>query len=150
MADQDGTVVVLLPIKPQYALPIMDGAKRVEFRKTPFARRPTHVIVYASSPIKCVLGHFEVAEVVVDSVEALWARYANVGGVTEHDFRKYYAGHRRGVALVIGRVHTLAEPLPLAACGPTTPPQSFMYLGRHVLDDLRRRRAADTLGTRAL
>ncbi len=142
MAGTESATVVLLPIKPQYARPIMDGTKGVEFRKTSFAHSPTHVLVYASSPVKSVLGYFEVGDIVVDSVEALWARYADVGGITEDAFRDYYVGHERGVALGVGPVHALADPLPLAALGLAGPPQSFMYVGRHVLDDLQRRSMA--------
>lgn len=69
--------IVLLSIKPQYARLIIDGSKRVEFRKTRFSRTPTQAIVYAGSPVMRVLGHVEVAEVRVDSPEALWSRYAD-------------------------------------------------------------------------
>jgi predicted transcriptional regulator len=120
----------------------MDGTKGVEFRKTPFARTPTHVLAYASSPTMRLLGYFDVSDVVVDSVDALWARYADVGGVTESDFREYYAGRDRGVALVVGRVHAFADPLPLAVLGLTTPPQSFMYIEPSLLSDLQGRGVA--------
>ncbi len=139
MAGETSTTVVLLPIKPRYARPIMDGTKGVEFRKTPFARKPTHVLVYASSPVMRLLGYFEVSEVVVDSVDALWARYADVGGVTQDDFREYYAGREHGVALGVGRVHAFADPLPLAALGLRIPPQSFMYIEPRLLNDLQGR-----------
>ncbi len=128
MADEANLTAVLLPVRPRYARPIMDGTKRVEFRKTPFARKPTHVLVYASSPVMKVLGHFEVGEIVLDSVDALWARYTDVGGIAEDDFREYYGGRERGVALGVGRVHAFTDPLPPAALGLTTPPQSFMYI----------------------
>jgi len=127
---------VLLPIKPEYAQPIMDGTKRVEFRKTVFTQTPTHVVVYASSPVKKVLGYFEVDAVDVDAVDTLWARYASVGGIAEGDFRDYYAGREHGVALGVERVVTLAEPVPLDALGLGGPPQSFMYVDREVLRQL--------------
>jgi predicted transcriptional regulator len=137
MAGEASATVVLLPIKPTYARLIMDGTKRVEFRKTPFARKPTHVLVYASSPTMRLLGYFEVGDVVVDCVDALWTKYAEVGGVAEDDFREYYGGRERGVALGIGRVHAFADPLPLAALGLTTPPQSFMYIQPRLLSALQ-------------
>jgi predicted transcriptional regulator len=137
MAGEASATVVLLPIKPRYARPIMDGTKGVEFRKTSFTRMPTHVIVYASSPVMRLLGYFEVGDIVVDSVDALWARYADVGSIAEDDFRGYYAGRERGVALGVGRVHAFVDPLPLAALGLTTPPQSFMYIEPHLLSDLQ-------------
>jgi predicted transcriptional regulator len=137
MASEASTNVVLLPIKPRYASMIMDGTKRVEFRRAAFARKPTHVFVYESSPVMRLLGYFEVGDIVLDSVDALWARYADIGGIAEDDFREYYGGRERGVALGIGRVHAFADPLPLAALGLTTPPQSFMYIQPRLLSALQ-------------
>ncbi len=84
-------------------------------------------------------------DVVIDSVGTLWSRYAGMGDITEHDFHEYYAGYERGVAFVVGRVLAFAEPLPLAALGVATPPQSFMYVKRDVLDDLQQRSMAAVL-----
>ena len=133
--------VVLLPLRPDYARPIMDGSTCVELRKTAFAHTPTHVLVYASSPVEKVLGSFEVAAVDIDCVEALWVRYADVGCITRDDFREYYAGRERGVALGVRHVVALADPLPLAALVLTGPLRSFMHVGHQVPDDLRQRSA---------
>jgi predicted transcriptional regulator len=127
-----------MPIKPRYAEPIMDGRKRVEFRKTVFAQTPTHVVVYASSPVKKVLGYFEVGEIEVDRVDALWAKHAAVGCIDEGAFRAYYDGREHGVALEVGRAVALDAPISLLALGVADgPPQSFMYLDREVLTLLR-------------
>ncbi len=136
MAGTETPTVVLLPIKPDFARPIMNGTKAVEFRKTVFAQTPTHVVVYASSPVKRILGYFEVDAVDVDAVDALWAKYGAVGGIDEDDFRDYYAGREQGVALGVERVVSLADPLPLEALGVCAPPQSFMYVDREVLRQL--------------
>ena len=88
-----------------------------------------------------MLDCFEVGDIVVDSIEALWSRYGGVGGITEGDVREYYVGRERGVAPGVGRVHAFADPLPLAALGLTGPPRSLMYVGHQVLDDLRQRSA---------
>jgi predicted transcriptional regulator len=137
MAGTDAPTVVLLPIKPEYAQPIMDGTKRVEFRKTVFSQEPTHVVIYASSPVKKVVGYFEVDTVDVDAVDALWAKYAGVGGIVESAFRDYYCGRERGVALGVDRVVALVEPLPLEVLGlKGGPPQGFKYLDSSVLRKL--------------
>ncbi len=44
--------IALMSIHPQYANAIVEGTKRVEFRKRPLARNVTHVIVYATAPVK--------------------------------------------------------------------------------------------------
>ena len=138
MARAESPVVVLLPIKPRYAQPIMSGHKRVEFRKTVFARVPSHVVVYASSPVQKVLGYFKVSDIDVAAVDALWAKYAPVGGIDKDDFVRYYAGREAGVAVGVGQVTAAAIPVGLADLGMDhRPPQNFMYVAPDVLQALR-------------
>ncbi len=138
MACAESRVVVLLPIKPRYAEPIMAGRKRVEFRKIPFARAPSHVVVYASSPVKQVLGYFEVSDIDIDDVDALWAKHARVGGIAEDQFARYFCGRDAGVAIGVGRVVTAGRPMALADLGLSgRPPQSFSYVDAAVLGRLQ-------------
>jgi len=67
-----------------------------------------------------------------------------MAGTKGVEFRGYYAGRERGLALGVGRVHALADPLPLAALGLATPPQSFMYVDPRLLSDLQRRSTTST------
>ena len=43
---QDG--VALLSVRPEYVRLIREGVKRVEFRRRPFTRRLTHIVIYES------------------------------------------------------------------------------------------------------
>lgn len=138
MACAESPVVVLLPIKPCYAEPIMAGRKRVEFRKTIFARAPSHVVVYASSPVKQVLGYFEVSGIDVDRVDALWTKHARAGGIAEDEFARYFYGRDAGVAIGIGCVVPAERPMGLTDLGlGRRPPQSFMYIDAGVIGRLQ-------------
>lgn len=137
MASGTSSEVVLLPIQPRYARQIMSGDKKVEFRKTVFKTPPRFVIVYASSPVKKVVGYFRVSGVRVDGIEALWERYAHVGGIEREYFAAYYAAREKGLALEVGDVVALEKPLPLDALGlDTRPPQSFSYVAQDIVDRL--------------
>jgi predicted transcriptional regulator len=141
MASPSIGSVVLLPIQPQYATPILGGTKQVEFRKRPFRRDVTHVVVYSSSPIQQVVGFFELLGIDEDSPEQLWRRYSRVGGITKMDYDRYYASTPRGVAIRVGRVHVLREPLPLARVDPDLhPPQSYAYLSDRAFARVRAQR----------
>ena len=134
MACPDGLPVVLMPIQPQYANPIIEGRKKVEFRKTKFRTPPSHVVIYASSPISCVVGYFEVTHVEIARVDALWEKYSTVGCIGEDDFVAYYGERDEGVVLGVGEVVVLAEPIPLEDLGLSSrPPQSFCYVHRDIL-----------------
>lgn len=121
--------VALLSVHPRYAYAILDGVKRVEFRKSEFKRDVSHVVIYATAPIGRVVGVFEVDGIDKQTPEDLWKSYHDVGGIEERSFFDYYSGHLHGVALKVGAVRRLTEPLSLGALRPgMTPPQSYLYL----------------------
>ncbi len=141
MASPSTRSVVLLPIQPQYADPILMGTKQVEFRKRPFRRDVTHVVVYSSSPIQQVVGFFELLGIDEDSPERLWRRYAPVGGIAKADYDRYYSETLKGVAIKVGRVHVLKVPLPLKRVAPDLrPPQNFAYLSDRAFARVRAQR----------
>lgn len=118
-----------MAIHPRYADAILRGDKRVEFRRTRFSREVTHVAVYATTPVKAVVGFFEVESVDTDSPPVLWRRYKAIGGIGVEAFEKYFAGAPRGTAIRVGRTVRFARPFAVSAVGTSTsPPQSFCYL----------------------
>lgn len=107
----------------------MDGSKRVEFRKTKFKQDVGRVFVYASSPVKQVIGFFDVQELVEAAPDKLWERFEAVGGIEEADFWAYYGNAEQGIAIVVGEVKRFDSPLDLAELtGSNVPPQSFSYI----------------------
>ena len=138
MVEPPDGAVVLLPIKPRYATQVMDGSKRVEFRRRPFGRLPEWIVVYASAPVQRVLGCFRVGRVDTDSPASLWERYSDVGGIQSADFWAYFGDRDRGTALCVDTVLTLRRPLSLADLdGSLRAPQSYKYLDRGVMTALR-------------
>lgn len=119
--------VALLPIKPIYAKAIIEGRKRVEFRKTRFRRPVTHIAVYASTPVKRIIGIFRVGDLEQDSPEQLWLRHREHGAISSEAFETYYSGVELGVAIGIADVEALASPVSLNALQ-VKAPQSFRYL----------------------
>ncbi len=129
MVGRAGQRIALLSIHPRFATKIMSGEKRVEFRKVMFASDVTHIVVYATAPIKKVLGFFEVKSVDEDTVSSIWSKYSSVGGISKSDFMKYFGGARKGVAINIGEAFLCAEPMSLSSVSKSSsPPQSFFYL----------------------
>ena len=129
MVEDSRRSVALLAVQPKYAVQLMDGTKRVEFRKTKFKQDVGTVYVYASSPIKQVVGCFEVKELVEGTPEGLWDQFKAVGGIDEVDYRAYYGEAEQGIAIVVGQVSKFSHPKELNEfTGSSTPPQSFVYL----------------------
>lgn len=137
--------IALMSIRPQFAASILDGSKRVEFRKRPLAADIGTVVIYATKPVGAVLGEFVVDEQAVGKPEELWARFADVAGIDRDGFFNYYDGSARAVGIVIGRVDRYDQPRPLGAVDPgarpprassTCPPRSAISYSRRSPDQI--------------
>ena len=118
----------LLSIRPEYARAIFSGDKRFEFRRVVFKRPVDVVVVYATSPIRKVLGEFDVKQVVSDSVDQLWENTKKRAGIDRQKFFNYFSNVETGFAIEIGETRQYEEPLCLDCHFGVRPPQSFQYL----------------------
>ncbi|MEX2221157.1 MAG: ASCH domain-containing protein [Candidatus Rokuibacteriota bacterium] len=137
MASGTSRVAALMSLHPEFAHLILEGRKRVEFRKRRFAETVTHVVIYATGPVKQILGFFEVSRLREDTPENLWNRYKRRGGIARNAFSAYYKQSRTGVAIEVGRVFRLPNPLDLSEVNPTAP-QSFVYISQRTISELTR------------
>lgn len=61
---------VLMPIKPKYANQILDGTKKFEYRKSKIRKETVRsVIIYATVPVKKVIGEAEIVDIIEDTPE---------------------------------------------------------------------------------
>jgi predicted transcriptional regulator len=121
---------VVMSVHPRFAEAIMDGRKKVEFRKRPLADDVTVVWVYATSPIQRIIGYFEVDSTLTAEPPDLWREFAGVGCIERADFDRYYEGSATGAGITIRRAVRLAVPIHIADLLPSgIPPQSYAYVG---------------------
>lgn len=122
----------LLAIKPEFAEKILDGEKHYEFRRKSFqdAEQLELVFLYASSPVKRIVGLFTSDRVVEASPEELWNLFSDKSGIAERDrFMDYFEGVDTGYAIHVNRTHRFAEPIdPVEQFGEYSAPMSFNYL----------------------
>ena len=79
---------VLLSIKPEFVEKIFAGTKKYEFRKSLFKRSDVKfVVIYASAPIKRVVGEFEIDDILSDDVNTIWERTGTTH-TAKRNFRK--------------------------------------------------------------
>jgi predicted transcriptional regulator len=127
--------IVLLSIKPQYVQAILAGRKKVEFRKKRFARPVKTVLIYATSPIKKIVAHFQIGQIDEGSPEELWRQYHSVGGIASEAYWSYFKNTKTAVAINITELNALVRPLNLCeVVGTNVPPQSYSYLENDALE----------------
>jgi predicted transcriptional regulator len=122
---------ILLSIKPKFVEKIFAGLKRYEFRRVIFkSKSVSRVVVYASHPVKRVVGEFEVGGVLALSREQLWRETKEFSGIAKAYFDAYFQNKELAYAISIKSVKQYSRPITLQAFSPTTarPPQSFMYV----------------------
>lgn len=120
---------VLLSIKPKYVKEIEDGAKLYEFRKSIFKQDTDEIWVYASAPIKQIVGKIYIDEIIEDTPKNLWSNCKKYAGICRNDFFKYFAGKEKGYAIKIKEYEIFDEPInPYVENDNFTPPQSYAYL----------------------
>jgi predicted transcriptional regulator len=120
---------VLLSIRPEFASKIFDGSKRYEYRRVIFKNQEvSRVIVYASDPIKLIIGEFEIEDILHDEPQMLWVKTKNHAGISERMFFEYFTNKSKGYAIKVKTTRMYDDPLPLNSFMVSSPPQSFMYL----------------------
>jgi len=120
---------VLLSIKPEFALKIFDGSKRYEYRRAIFKNQEvSRVIVYASDPIKQIIGEFEIEDILHEELQSLWVKTKRHAGISEKRFFNYFTNKSKGYAIKVKATRVYDDPLPLSSFVISSPPQSYMYL----------------------
>mgnify|MGYP006428831909 CR=1 FL=1 len=132
---------ILLSVKPEFAQKIIAGEKTVELRR----RFPIEkvigqlAVIYASSPLKKIIGYAVIKNVSLLPIDKIWNQYGKKAKVEKDFFDRYYSNLTHGFA-----IH-LREPLLLErqiCCQQLKdrygifPPQSFRYLSEEVLQSI--------------
>jgi type I restriction enzyme S subunit len=121
---------ILLSIKPQYVKSIIDGEKRYEFRKTIFKNREINrIFIYSSSPVKKIVGTFEIGGILEDHPANLWDNVKEYAGISNREYFSYFAGKSRAFAIEIQNLQEFNGPInPYETMPGFVPPQSYCYM----------------------
>jgi len=135
---QQKSKAVLISIHPKYVNKILDGSKKVEFRRVWAVQKVTHLVIYSTSPEMKVMATVEIEGVRTESKSILWEiAKAYGGGLTRRELRDYFHGVSKGHALLLNRVKRLKKPLSLAEIIPgVRAPQSYLYLSDEQFENI--------------
>ncbi len=129
MPIRKNKTIILLPIYPKYANAIMDGRKKVEFRKKNIPKTIEYVLVYSTVPEKKVIGYFKVKEVQEKTPKELWDDFGDCGEIEKDLFFDYYKGNEFAKGIVIEATTIFENPITLTDIDNNLrAPQSFRYI----------------------
>lgn len=123
---------LFIAVKPEYANKLISGQKDIELRKMrPHIQQGDYVIIYASAPVKAVIGFGKVKNIIECTPEEMWTRHSIRLGIMRNDFDLYYANHKKS----IGIEFDIIKPIPpiklmeLKKVDPNFhPPQIYRYV----------------------
>lgn len=143
LEPKPSSAIAFLPIKPEYAHRIVAGEKRFEFRKASFASQLSHIVIYASTPIKKIIGIAAVTSIDISSPTATWENTKHAAGISRSAFRAYFYGKKLAYAIVIDKVHVLDRWVsPDEIVEGFKIPQSFVYVKAPFLKRVMKKGAA--------
>lgn len=120
---------VLLSIKPEFVEKIFAGTKKYEFRKSLFKKYDIkYIVIYASAPVKRVVGEFEIDDILSDDVNIIWERTKKHSGITKTFYNSYFKRKKIANAIQIGHLTKYEIPKTLSDYNIPQAPQSFCYI----------------------
>ncbi len=139
--DQDRMIV--LSLKPRFAEAILAGTKTVELRRTrPKIKVPTRALLYASTPVRALLGTCIVTSVNSAPLSDLWREFGSRVNLRYPEFMSCFEGAEVGTALTLAQQQPLTRRVPLQDLRADPigfrPPQSFSYVDSKTGDRLLR------------
>lgn len=137
----DERLSILLAIRPIHAEDILCGRKIFEFRRVMPVRMPRRVVLYSSHGVGKIVGEFEVARVIGDTLDEVWKQASAYAGITRRQFDEYFAGLEVANAFEVFAPKRYANPVDPRVFAESrglrfVPPQSFAYLPMHGLESM--------------
>lgn len=130
--NQWGNVVanILLAIKPEFVEKILNGQKKFEFRRRVPSANVDKIIIYATAPVKKVVGVARVREIISKPPNDLWNLTHEFAGIGREFFNSYFLGCDVGHAYALENVQKYKQPRELSDFGIRAVPQSFVYMDK--------------------
>lgn len=119
---------ILLSIKPEYAIKIINGTKKYEFRKHLAKEKIDKIILYATFPEKKIIGEVEVIGTIANKPSPLWETTKKTAGISRCKYRTYFKGCTIAYAYILGSAIKYDTPKQLSDLGLQMAPQSFVYI----------------------
>ena len=123
---------LFIAVKPEYANRLISGKKDIELRKMkPNVQPGDYVIIYASAPVKAVIGFGKVKTIIICSPQEMWNKHSERLGIDTQGFYSYYNGHNKAVGIEFEIIKPIAPIglLDLKKADPNFhPPQIYRYV----------------------
>lgn len=124
---------LFISVKPNYAFKIINGQKTIELRKNrPNVINGDYVIIYATVPIKTVVGFGKIKKIIETTPSKMWEQNSAKLGIDKVTFDKYYEGFGKSIGIEIYSICKFSIGVSLEnikKINPSfSPPQTYRYI----------------------
>lgn len=119
---------MILPIYPEYIDLIIKGKKKYEFRKFTCKKEVKTILLYATHPIKAIVGEAKILNIIKNTPENVWKITKKFAGMSKEDFDVYYCDKNVAIAYELGNIKTYKTPKSLKDFNLDIVPRSFAYV----------------------
>jgi predicted transcriptional regulator len=106
----------------------LSGEKRYEYRRKIPSKPIDLIVLYATYPVKKVVGQVEVLDTVKGSVDAMWEKTKYYAGISRDIYKAYFNRREGGYMFVLGRSVRYPKPLRLEDFAIWNAPQNYVYV----------------------
>lgn len=123
---------LFISVKPEFADKIIAKEKCIELRKIkPHVKPGDYVIIYASSPVKCVVGFGKIKQIIEMSPIEMWKQHSTNLGIDKMRFDEYYTNRHKAIGIEIETIKSVS-PISLESIRTIDPhfhpPQVYRYV----------------------
>ena len=119
---------IVLPIKPDFAYAILSGKKKYEYRKRLCKKDVNKIYIYATAPVKMIIGEVRVIDKMSLDKAKLWEKTQMYSGITKKFYDQYFEFQGCAGAYRLGEVIQYKIPVTLESIGIEYVPQSYIYV----------------------
>lgn len=129
---------LFISVKPEFANKIVAKEKTIELRKVkPHVSIGDYIIIYASSPVKSVIGYGIIKQLIEKSPRRMWNEHSAFLGIDKERFDKYYESKEKSIGI---EIHKIKKVMPISLDSLRTidpnfhPPQVYRYVSNYKIN----------------
>ena len=118
----------LFSIKPEFAFKILEGKKTFEYRKNRTKENVSCMVIYATAPVKKIIGDVKIINIINDTPENIWQLTHKTSGISYEMYFKYFLKKRKAYAYHLEYPNKYSPYKELKDFEVKQAPQSYQYL----------------------
>lgn len=108
MEKRNKNKYLFISVKPEFATKLLSKEKSIELRKVkPNVKEGDYVVIYASSPVKCVVGFGKIKKIIIATPDDMWINNHLYLGIDKQRYDEYYSEREYAIGIEIDMIKSV-------------------------------------------